>query len=170
MKRLILLLICSVALPLIAQSDTAAKPSNAAKSGGAADAPAVQVGAIESPELELPADFRVAIYENLVSQLEAGKHFSTVYRAGDTRATSAKPVQLTVTVKKFERGSETKRAVTTVGGATKLTVHVKAVDADGKSLIDQDVNAAVRFYGDNLRATQTLAKHIASLFTAAKQT
>ena len=60
-------------------------------------------------------------------------------------------------VEKFQQGSETTRAVTTVGGATHVFVHMQATTSDGKPMVEKDVEGSVHFFGANLRATQNLA-------------
>ena len=57
-------------------------------------------------------------------------------------------------------GSETRRAVTTVGGATKLTVRSQLLTRDGEIVIDRTVHGNVRFFGSNLHATHNLACNI----------
>ena len=64
---------------------------------------------------------------------------------------------------KYTAGSETKRAVTTVGGATKLTVRSQLVTRDGKIVLERTVQGNVRFFGGNLRATHNLARNIAKM-------
>ena len=43
---------------------------------------------IQSDEIKLPAEFQVALYENLISQLEKHVKFQHVFRDGDRNATS----------------------------------------------------------------------------------
>jgi hypothetical protein len=49
--------------------------------------------------------------------------------------------------------------VTTVSGATKLTVRSQLLTRDGKIVIDRTVHGNVRFFGSNLRA-HNLARNI----------
>ena len=119
---------------------------------------AIQVERVDSKVDGLPAEFSAAIYENLVSELTKSGKYQQVLRDGDKRADSTgNLIKLNTSVQKFEEGSETKRAVTTVSGATKMTVHMQAVSADGKVLFEKDVDGAVHFIGTNLRATLNLA-------------
>jgi hypothetical protein len=53
------------------------------------------------------------------------------------------------------------RQVTTVAGATSITVHCQFTNADGRPLLARDVNGKVRFFGGNLRATYDFAKKAA---------
>jgi len=51
--------------------------------------------------------------------------------------------------------------VTTVAGATSITVHCQFTSPDAKPLLARDVNGKVRFFGGNLRATYDFAKKAA---------
>jgi len=67
------------------------------------------------------------------------------------------------TVEKFAEGSQTKREVTTIAGATKVDVSATVTARDGRVLLDLNLTGKVRFFGDNLSATNDLAKRIAKL-------
>jgi hypothetical protein len=122
-------------------------------------ASAIQVEMIQSDEISLPAEFQVALYENLVRQLEKKGGFAKVFRDGDRSATNAADlIVLHSTVRSFKAGSERTRQVTTVAGATSITIHCQFTRPDGTSLIEQDVNGKVRFFGGNLKATYDFAK------------
>ena len=110
----------------------------------------------------LTPSFRVAIYENLLQELSKTKRFKEVLRDGDQKATNATNLLLLkTTVEKYTEGSETRRAVTTITGATKLTVHTQLFTPGGKIILDRTVHGNVRFMGSNLRATHNLARNIA---------
>ena len=118
---------------------------------------AIQVAVIQSDEPSVPAEFRVALYEKLIRQLE--KRGFHVFRDGDRNATSvADLVVLHSTVRHFKHGSEEARQVTTVAGATSISVHCQFTNAEGQSLLERDVTGKVRFFGGNLRATYDFAK------------
>jgi len=119
---------------------------------------AIQVDIIQSDETPVPREFKVALYENLIGQLEK-RGFQHVYREGDRNALSATDlVVLHSTVQRFKPGSEKTREVTTVAGATSISVHCQFTNAEGQPLLDQDVTGKVRFFGGNLRATYDFAK------------
>jgi hypothetical protein len=131
------------------------------KQPGKIKAAAIQVEMIQSDEIKLPAEFQVALYENLIRQLQKSG-FSQVYRDGDRNAANvADLIVLHSTVRGFKAGSERARQVTTVAGATSITVHCQFTKPDGTSLLEQDVNGKVRFFGGNLRATYDFAKKAA---------
>jgi hypothetical protein len=127
-------------------------------------AAAIQVEMIQSDEIKLPAEFQVALYENLVRQLEKKGGFQKVFRDGDRNtAGAANLVVLHSTVRGFKAGSERARQVTTVAGATSITIHCQFTSPDGTSLLERDVNGKVRFFGGNLRATYDFAKKAAQV-------
>ena len=122
---------------------------------------AVQVDEIQLGDVALPPDFRMAIYEDLVSELSKNKQFSHVYRSGDHTADSAANLLiLKTTMRKYSAGNETQRAVTTVTGATKLNVRSQLFTRDGKLVLEYFVDGNVRFMGSNLHATHVLAHNV----------
>ncbi len=126
------------------------------------NASAIQVEMIQSDEIKLPAEFQIALYENLVHQIEKQRTFQHVYRDGDRTAASAPDlVVLHSTVRGFKAGSERARQVTTVAGATSITVHCQFTSPDAKPLLARDVKGKVRFFGGNLKATYDFAKKAA---------
>ena len=125
-------------------------------------ASAIQVEMIRSDEIKLPAEFQISLYENLVRQLEKQGGFEHVYRDGDRGAPNAPDlIVLHSTVRGFKAGSERARRVTTVAGATSITIHCEFKNTDGKVLLEKDVNGKVWFFGGNLRATYDFAKKTA---------
>jgi len=129
---------------------------------GKIKASAIQVEMVQSDEIKLPAEFQIALYENLVHQIEKQRTFQHVYRDGDRTASSAPDlVVLHSTVRGFKAGSERARQVTTVAGATSITVHCQFTSPDAKPLLARDVNGKVRFFGGNLKATYDFAKKAA---------
>jgi ribonuclease P protein component len=150
-----------LALPGQLPSQTAAAKS----SGGNGTSPtdwSVQVNQVDSGNLDLAYSFQIAIYENLVEELNKTKQFKQVFRDGDRKASEVPNLLvLKTTVEKYTQGSETRRAVTTVSGATKLAVRSQLITREGKVVLERTVNGDVRFFGSNLRATHNLARNIA---------
>src|SRR3954466_3234510 len=136
MNRRIASLLIATSLLLVAQplaAQTKASPSKSLDYS-------IQVERIDSKVDGVPAEFSAAIYENLIDQLTKSGKFLQVLRSGDKRAANMPNVlTLKTTVEKFEEGSETKRAVTTVTGSTKVFVHMAAAGADGKAIAEKDV-------------------------------
>jgi hypothetical protein len=124
----------------------------------------VQVERIDPGHLDLTPSFQVAIYENLLQELSKTKRFKQVFREGESKARELPNLLiLKTTVVKYTRGSETQRAVTTVSGATMLTVQSQLITRDGTILLERTVKGNVRFFGSNLRATHNLARNIAKV-------
>jgi len=145
---------------LSAQTATAKSSSGNGASGAVQWS--VQVDKVNPGDVDIEPAFRVAIYENLVDELGKTKRFQQVFRDSD-RTTSAVPnlLILKTTVQKYTAGSETRRAVTTVSGATKLTVRSQLCTRGGQVILERTVDGNVRFLGSNLRATHNLARNVA---------
>jgi len=127
-------------------------------------AAAIEVHMIQAGDIRLPAEFQVALYENLVQELQKNGGFSQVYRDGDRNAANASGlIVLHTTVTGFKKGSELERDVTTVGGATSITIHCQFTDKEGKVLLERDITGKVRLIGDNLKATDDFAKKAATV-------
>jgi len=138
------------------------KPFDA--SSGPAKQWSVQVERVDPGQLDLTPSFQVAIYENLLQELNKTKRFKQILREGDSTASELPNLLiLKTTILKYKRGSETERAVTTVSGATMVTVQSQLITRDGKIVLERTVNGNVRFFGSNLRATHNLARNIAKV-------
>jgi len=121
----------------------------------------VEVSQIDAGDSNIAPEFKVAIYENLVNELAKTNEFSAVVRSGDSSANGASNLLiLKTTVESYSPGSETKRAVTTVAGATKLKVRSQLCTRDGQVVLERVVDGNVRFFGGNLRATHNLARNV----------
>lgn len=144
-------------------SQTASGVSSPERSS-AATLRSVQVERVETGEIELAYSFQLAIYESILEELNKTHQFEHVFREGDRNAPNTPNLLILRTiVVKYTAGSETRRAVTTVSGATNLGVHSQLVTRDGKVVLDRAVNGSVRFFGSNLRATHNLAHNIAKV-------
>jgi hypothetical protein len=121
----------------------------------------VKVMKIEVGDVNIEPEFRVAIYENLLRELIKTKEFPQVFRDGDRTADGVQDLLILKTrVESYTPGSETKRAVTTVSGATKLRVRSQLCTRQGRVVLERVSNGNVRFFGDNLRATHNLARNV----------
>jgi hypothetical protein len=122
----------------------------------------VTVDQIDTGVASLAPEFKVGIYESLLTELAKTKQFSAVLRSGDRDANDVQSLlSLRTTVESFTPGSETKRAVTTVVGATKLRVRSQLCTREGQIVFERVVDGNVRFLGGNLRATHNLAHNVA---------
>lgn len=137
-------------------------------SANASEKWSLQVDEVGSSEVSLDPAFRASIYENLLIELAKSGKFEQVFRSGDRRASSSPDLLiLQITVRKFDAGSETKRAVTTFAGATKIKVESQLLTRDGQVVKDDFVEGDVRFIGSNLRATHNLARNVAKIINKA---
>ncbi|HSE49595.1 MAG TPA: hypothetical protein VLA96_10345 [Terriglobales bacterium] len=122
----------------------------------------IQVMRPASEEIELPLEFRMAIYEKVMENLYKTGRFQHVYRDGEQPPAEVNDlVKLEITVWGFKEGSARMRQVTTVTGQTHIRVRIRAVDAQGNERLSRNVGGDVMFFGENLRATDDLAKAIA---------
>jgi hypothetical protein len=127
-------------------------------------ASAIQIEQVDAGDVLIPMEFRVAIYESLLDRVRDKAKFKQVFRSGDRQADGVQDlVTLKTKIEGFQEGSQTKREVTTVTGATKVDVSATVVARDGRVLLDQHLTGRVRFFGENLGATHDLAKRIAKL-------
>jgi len=134
------------------------------KSAHKFSASSIQIEPMDPGDVPIPAEFRIAIYENLIAQIEKTGKFQHVYRSGDRNAAKTSDlVTLHTTARSFTEGSQKKREVTTVAGATSLTLNVHIADHAGQSIVDRDVQGKVRFMGENLGATYDFSKKVANI-------
>ena len=133
-----------------------------------AQAWSVQVDKVDPGEVNIEPAFRAAIYENVLVELAKTKQFKQVFRGGDRNAGGPDLLILKITVQRYSPGSETRRAVTTVSGATKLNVQSQIFNAEGQIVLERVVEGDVRFFGGNLRATHNLARNVAETLKKAE--
>ena len=153
--------VVAMSLALAPQLSAENAPS-ASRKGSTAAAWSVQVDRVNPGDVVLASSFQIAIYESLLDEVTKTKRFKQVLRDGDRNASDVSDLLiLKTTVEKYTAGSETRRAVTTVSGATKLTVRSQLCARDGHVVLERTVNGNVRFMGSNLRATHNLARNVA---------
>jgi hypothetical protein len=148
---------CAVlSLPVLVTAQTAPKAKLSAS--------AIQIAMVETGDVQIPAEFRFAVYESLVERVRASGAFQKVYRAGDHAADGIPDlVTLHARIDAFTEGSQTKRELTTVLGATTVDVTASVTARDGRKLLDQKVTGRVRFFGENLGVVNDIAKRITKL-------
>jgi hypothetical protein len=166
--RTTVLVIASIFLicagPLVAGSPMGQPSSDDAKSTQKFSASSIQIQPMDPGDVPIPPDFAVSVYENLIVQIQKTGKFQHVYRSGDKAAAEAPDlVTLHTIAQSFKQGSQKKREVTTVAGATSITLKVQITDPAGKMLVDRDVQGKVRFFGENLRVTYDFSKKVATI-------
>jgi len=150
--------------------DASAEPQTASgqRTGEKVSASAIQIEPVESKETALPAEFRVAIYENLIDEVAKTGKFPHVYRSGDHAAAGTPDLLILRTgVEGFKQGSQKQREVTTVAGATTIKTRVEVVTRDGRTVVNREIEGKVRFFGENLNATSDFAKKAAEVIRLA---
>lgn len=149
---------------LLAAAQTAPAASAGQKSTPKLSASAIQVEPVETDDVAVPAEFRFAIYERVIEQLQQAGIFQKVIRSGDHQADGIPDlVTLHVKVERFKEGNQTARELTTVIGSTQIDVGATVTARDGHAMLDQKLKGKVRFRGENLTATNDLAKRITKL-------
>ncbi|HEX4595158.1 MAG TPA: hypothetical protein VH157_12825 [Bryobacteraceae bacterium] len=125
-------------------------------------ASAIQIEPVDAGDATIPAEFRFAIYERLIERVRKDGTFQRVFRSGDREASSVPDlVILRTKVGNFNEGSQLKRELTTVTGGTTVDVTTTVAARDGRVLLESDLSGKVRFFGENLGATNDLANRIA---------
>jgi hypothetical protein len=145
-------------------ANTQAENSQANAKPEKLSASAIQIEPLETGSVDIPAEFRFAAYERLIERVRHDGKFQKVFRAGDREAESISDlVILRTTVSGFKPGSEAKREATTVAGSTTLEVTATVSRRDGSVLVTKSAAGRVRYFGENLGATNDLAKRIAKV-------
>jgi len=127
----------------------------------------IVVEPVSAGTTKIPAEYRMAIYENLVEQIRKSGVFRDVVRSGD-RAAGEIPGLLTLrtTVQEFKEGSERERELTYYAfGRTKITVNVQVLNRDGNVLIEHKVSGRVLAIVENLSASHFVAEHVRRLLS-----
>ncbi len=148
----------------ISRSEDPAPIQNAPQESSEGQIWSVQVDRVNPGDTTVDPGFSDAIYEDLLRQLSKSRQFKDVFRSGDRNANGISGMLvLKALVEKYSPGSETRRAVTTVTGATKLKVHVQLLTRNGQVVLDHAVEGKVRFIGENLAATNKVANNTAKI-------
>ena len=157
----ILMMLAALQTQLVGQSSTV--QSSAGRNGSVVAQWSVEVDNVDPGDVNLGPEFRAAIYENLLVELAKTKRFKQVFRSGDRNASDVPDLLiLKTTVQSYTPGSETRRAVTTISGATKLDVRSQLCTRQGQVIVERIVNGKVLLFGSNLRATHNLARNVAA--------
>jgi hypothetical protein len=127
-------------------------------------ASAILVEPVDSGDVNIPAEFRLAVYEDIVEKLQSSGIYARVFRSGDHRADGiAGLLTLNTEVEKFKAGNQPEREIVTVLGATTVKLGVRLSTRDGAILVDKEVEGKVRFFGENLGVIHDTAKRITEL-------
>lgn len=125
----------------------------------------VLVAPIEVSGVDLPAEYRVLLYEHLITELKSREPSDTYFRAGDISAgPGCTSLTLRVTVTGFKKGNQTLRASTgPLGrflGTTSVSVQMTLNNAAGKTVFDSKRKKSNRRDSDSLNVARSIAKDI----------
>ncbi len=157
-------IVLACAGPLVAGAPLGQPDPDDSKSAQKFSASSIQIQPMDPGDVPIPPEFGVAVYENLIKQIQKTGKFQHVYRSGDKAAADAPDmVTLRTVAQSFKKGSQKEREVTTVAGSTSIILKVQITDHTGQKLVDRDVAGKVRFFGENLRATYDFSKKVATI-------
>src|SRR5271166_1127746 len=122
-----------------------AQPSPSAPAGPQKlSASAIQILPVETADVSIPAEFRFAIYEHVIEQLNKAGTFQKVIRSGDHSADSIPDlVTLHIQIDKFDEGSQMQRELIKVHGATKIDVSTTVTVKDGHAVLEKKISGKV---------------------------
>jgi hypothetical protein len=113
----------------------------------------------QAGDVNIPAEFRLAIYEDLVEQIQSSGIYAPVFRSGDHRADNISGlVTLSTKVANFKESNQAESEITAVMSSTKVRLDVKLSTRDGAILVDRLVEGKVRFFGERLNVIHDIAK------------
>jgi hypothetical protein len=124
--------------------------------------------------VELPAEYRVLLYEQLAKQLKAKRPSDTFLRTGDLAAGAGCPaLTLRITVDGFKKGNRAVRASTGPAGfflgTTLLSLNVNLQDSRGATIIAAQIKKSRRGDFDSLGIADGIAKDVAKRLDQALQ-
>lgn len=133
---------------------------------GPARSSSVIVEPIVTRGVELPAEYRVLLYEGLIHELRDNPSPDTYIRGGSSDAGSGcSSMKLQITVTGFKKGNQALRASTgPIGlfvGKTSVSYHVELTAADGHSVLAKDMTNSKRMDTESLDVAKSVAKAVA---------
>lgn len=127
--------------------------------------PAVQLLMPRSSAEEMPSAFLAGIYEETIQELQKSGAFSVVWRDGDVRADPG-TMTLTMNVTSVRKGSAGVRGglpvVGMFAGKTLIRADIRLTDPAGTVLLEREFKGSKRLPGENMKATETLARRVSA--------
>jgi hypothetical protein len=125
----------------------------------------ILVAPIEVQGVNLPAEYRVLLYEQAQHTLRTVDPTNSYLRPGDSAAAKGcASFTLHIDVVGFAKGNQTVRAATGPLGffidATSVTYHVTLDGPDGKVLLDRQIKKSKRGDTDSLKLAQDIGKDV----------
>jgi hypothetical protein len=148
---------------------TKVTPQQPTPAAACSDAPpilaSVLVAPIEVSGVDLPAEYRVLLYEHLITELKSRQPSDTYFRAGDISAgPGCTSLTLHVTVDGFKKGNRALRASTgplsMFLGTTSISLQMTLNNVSGKTVLDLKRKKSNRRDSDSLNVARSIAKDI----------
>lgn len=120
---------------------------------------------------EVPAAYRVLVYEHLLDRLRQVKGVDRVYREGENnRGQGCPQYSMQLSISGFKQGSQVKRAsMEPVGffvGTTQMTFDTTITDASSRVNLREQVKASVRGESESMNVATGVAKKLAKQYSA----
>jgi len=132
----------------------------------------VLIAPIQVRGIELPAEYRILLYEQTIRELKTTRPEERFLRAGNLSAgPGCAALTLDITVTDFRKGNRAVRASTgPLGlflGTTSLTFDVSLKDVQDKTVFDAQIKKSDRTDSESLGLADTIAKNVAKRFDQA---
>jgi hypothetical protein len=134
----------------------------------------VWVAPIQVTGIDLPAEYRILLYEQTVKELKIKRPEDKIFRAGDrSSAPGCAALSLNITVTGFKKGNRAVRSATgPLGlflGTTSLTFDVSLKDAHNKTVFQAQIKKSNRTDSESLGLADAIAKNVAKRFDKATE-
>jgi len=126
----------------------------------------IQIDPIEASGIEVPAEYRLLLYERLFANLQKQLPTYKLLRAGDVAAgPGCMAYSLHIALKGFKKGNESLRASTgpigMFAGITSLSYQFALKDTSGAVALEKELKQSQRGDKESLNLTHSIAKNIA---------
>jgi len=126
----------------------------------------IQLDLIEAVGIEVPAEYRLLLYERLLTNLQQQLSAYKFVRAGDiTAGPGCMAYSLHITLTGFKKGNQSLRASTgpigMFAGVTSLSYQFALNNTSGAVVLDKTLKQSQRGDKESLNLTQSIAKSIA---------
>jgi hypothetical protein len=134
----------------------------------------VLVSPIQVSGVDLPAEYRILLYEQIIKELKTKRPEEKLFRVGDRSAgPGCAALSLDITVTGFKKGNRAVRASTgPLGlflGTTSLSFDVSLKDVHDKTVLDAQIKKSNRTDSESLGLADNIAKNVAKRFDKATE-
>ena len=134
----------------------------------------VLVAPIQVSGVDLPAEYRILLYEQTIKELRIKRPENKIFRAGDrSSGPGCAALSLDITVSGFKKGNRAVRAATgPLGlflGTTSLTFDVSLQDVHDKTVFHAQLKKSNRTDSESLGLADAIAKNVAKRFDKATE-